>query len=310
MGGATDGMVAISPEKTLEEIARAIPEDCRRNVVVIGSLAVGYHYLRGQSAMLVRTKDADCLLSPRIEAVQAGVLVTERLIEDNWQFREDEKWPEPGSADTPLEELPAVRLRPPGGSEWFLELLTVPPSASHRGKNWMRLATRYGHFGLCSFGFLSLTNYKPIKTDLGIGIARPEMMALANLLEHSEISPDTMSGLFASREIKRSNKDLGRVLAIAQLATGADEDALLSWADSWLAGLQSQFPQDWTELAGGVGRGLEALLASEPDLEEARLTCELGLLAFNPPTAEMLQAAGQRLIVDAIEPLVKAVEKR
>jgi hypothetical protein len=39
-----------------------------------------------------------------------------------------------------------------------------------------------GHFSLCSFGFLSLIDFKPIETPFGIRIARPEMMAMANLL--------------------------------------------------------------------------------------------------------------------------------
>ncbi len=52
------------------------------------------------------------------------------------------------------------------------------------------------------------------------------MMALANMLEHPKIKSDTMSGLLQGRTIKRSNKDLGRVLAIAYLSTGKDVDSL------------------------------------------------------------------------------------
>lgn len=60
------------------------------------------------------------------------------------------------------------------------------------------------------------------------------MMALANMLEHPEIRPETMSILIAGRENKRSNKDLGRVLAIAHLASIRNEDALLKWLEKWL----------------------------------------------------------------------------
>lgn len=301
-----DPLTPISPAVVLREIADSIPESCRDNVVIIGSLAVGYYYFRGQHSMVVRTKDVDCLLSPRVEAIQAGVAVTEKLLDEHWQFRRDERWPGPGDALTPDGKLPAVRLHPPNNSEWFLELLTVPESPRDRAPRWIRLETRFGHFGLCSFGFLALSNYEPIPTDFGIHIARPEMMALANLLEHPEIQSDTMSGLIEGRAIKRSNKDLGRVLAIAQLASIQDEDALLSWPDLWQAALRARFSTEWSELARKVGIGLKALLASEPDLDEARHTCESSLLASRPPTIVALRIVGHRLIQDAIEPLEAA----
>ena len=69
-----------------------------------------------------------------------------------------------------------------------------------------------GHFGLPTFRFISITAFDALPAgDLGIRYARPEIMALANLLEHPEIKPDRMSGLFAGLAIKRSNKDFGRV---------------------------------------------------------------------------------------------------
>jgi hypothetical protein len=194
-------------------------------------------------------------------------------------------------------------LKPPGESEWFIELLTVPESPSDVKKRWIRIETSHGHFGLCSFGFLSLANFRPLPTPLGIAIARSELMALANLLEHPEIRPESMSGLIATREIKRSNKDLGRVLAIARLATAHDEDAMLGWPNIWSAALKDRFPNDWLALARRAGDGLRQLLNQPNDLEEARHTCEFGLLASTPPTAEQLRVVGLRLLQDAIEPL-------
>ena len=38
------------------------------------------------------------------------------------------------------------------------------------------------------------STYRPLPTPFGISIARPELMALANLLEHPEIRPELMSG--------------------------------------------------------------------------------------------------------------------
>ncbi len=300
-----DEMIHVSPQAVLAEIAEAIPPKCKKNIIVIGSLAVGYHFFGKDDSITVRTKDADCLLSPRIQAVRAGVTITEQLLEANWQFRPDEQWPTPGNKKTPVEDLPAVRLNPPGQTKWFIELLTVPESPKDRDRRWIRLTTRYGHFGLCSFGFLSLTNYKPYPTKLGIFIARPEMMALANMLEHPEIKPETMSGLFAGRRIKRSNKDMGRVLAIARLSEKKKEDVMLKWPVIWEKALRDRFPDDWRELAQRTGSGLRKILASEPDLDEALHTCEFGLLSSDPPTLEELQLSGRRLLKDAVEPLEK-----
>lgn len=254
--------------------------------------------------MAVRTKDADCLLSPRVEAIHSGVNIAERLLDAGWKFKATSSHPAPGTVGMATESLPAVRLYPPQDSEWFIELLTVPASSLARRLHWIRLKTKYGHFALPSFGFLSLNNLDPLPTDMKISIARPEMMALANLLEHPEIRPETMSGDFAGRtDIKRSNKDLGRVLAIARLALGRDEDVLLAWPPLWKKALQIRFRSEWRTLALRTGRGIRALLVHEPDLEQALFTCNNSLLAARPPTLPQLKIVGQRLLQDAIEPL-------
>jgi hypothetical protein len=295
----------ISPAEALKEIAEAVPAGCHDNIVIIGSLAAGYHYFQNQQDMGVRTKDADCLLFPRENAREAGIAITETLLDANWRFRPDGRWSAPGNKTTPDTALPAVRLQPPSRSAWFIELLTVPETSSDRTLQWMRMETRNGDvYALPSFGFLSLAHWNPIRTDFGLLIARPEMMALANLLEHPTIKSDTMSGGFAGRpDIKRSNKDLGRVLAIARLAIGQDDDALLAWPDPWNAALRDRFPDDWRDLAASTGKGLRALLNSEQDLEQALYTCANGLLASRPPTLKQLQIVGERLLQDAIVPL-------
>ena len=215
---------------------------------------------------------------------------------------------EPGNAQTPVDELPAVRLYPPGvdaesEEAWFIELLTVPESAEGVGNKWTRLPLAEGHFGLPTFRFLAITAFDPLPAgNLGIRYARPEMMALANLMEHPEIKSGTMSSLFAGRSIKRSNKDLGRVLAITTLA---DLDDYRPWANSWLNALQTCFPNEWAQLALRAGAGLRALLSSGNDFEEAYHTCMNGLLASQPLSLEALRAAGNRVLGDAIETLEK-----
>ncbi len=298
-------MKKVCPQAVLEEIANAIPKKCKKNIIIIGSLAAGYNFFTGKDAMFVRTKDADCLLSPHLQAVNAGKSVAEQLLDAGWQFKTNDKWKSPGKSTTKNRDLPAVRLFPPGRSKWFIELLAVPKSSADCKKEWIRLKTKHGYFGLCTFRFLSLTDYKPLSTEMGISIARPEMMVLANMLEHPKIGSATMSALIASREIKRSNKDLGRVLAIAHLSIRQNEDILLDWPDIWKTALQSRFPNDWLKLAHRAGSGLRKLLDSRQDLDEAHHTCINGLLASNPPTLKQLQIAGARLLKDAVEPLEK-----
>ena len=307
-------MSLLSPREVLRQVAEALPADCRDSVIIIGSLAAGYHYLVDDPESLILTKDVDCMISPHLKAVSAGKSVAESLFRANWQLRQDDKWRKPGTADTPAEHLPLVRLCPPGDGEWFIELMVSPPAADDRnfevrpdsanpGKQYVRLEIDQGHFSLCSFGYLSLVEEQPVQTEFGIAVARPEMMALANLLHHPVIGPETMSGAIEDRRIKRSNKDLGRVIALAYLAMGKDEDALLAWSKTWAEALQKRYPDGWRDLCSRSGAGLRQLLESHADLDEAAYSCSKGLLKVFRPDATRLRDAGLRLIQDAVEPL-------
>ena len=121
-------MNRVLPGEVLKEVAAALPADCRNAVIIIGSLAAGYHYFKDDPDALVLTKDVDCMLSPHIKAVPAGKAVAESLFKAQWKMRPDEKWGQPGDADTPTEALPLVRLHPPGSDEWFIELMMSPPA--------------------------------------------------------------------------------------------------------------------------------------------------------------------------------------
>lgn len=226
MTNTEDGPRLVSPRRVLERVAAAIPQDCHDDIVIIGSLAAGFHFFGDNPGLLVRTKDVDCLLSPRIRALPAGAAVTARLRDEGWTYRREERFSEPGDDATPDADLPAVRLCPPDEQGWFIELLTVPESETDLERRFTRLVTSEGHFGLPSLGFLSLTVVEPSSTEFGLRVARPEMMALANLLHHPTIGAETMGGRIGSRDIKRSNKDLGRALALAWLGEARDEDVL------------------------------------------------------------------------------------
>jgi len=179
---------------------------------------------------------------------------------------------------------------------WRSGILTVPESAEMSGRLFTRLETSSGYFVLPSFGGLALTAHAPYQV-MGVSIASPEMMALANMLEHPGIGPETMSGRIGGREIKRSNKDLGRVLAIAYLAENKEEDALMTWPYTWFTVLRSVFRSDFRDRAIHAGAGIRTLISPShvEDLEEAHHTCVYGLLASNPPTPDQFKITGERL---------------
>jgi hypothetical protein len=291
----------VFPDHILDRVARAIPPEARDNVVVIDSIAAAYRLFPDTHAIPVRTKDIDCVLSPRVAAVGKGLAVAVTLHGAGWRQKTDGDFGKPGTSKTPDDKLPAVRLVPPGGGEWFLELLTEP-AENQTIRRWQRLALPSGDcYGIPSFPFTSVAIFDAQMTGFGIRCARPEMMALAGLLEHPRIKDDLIEG---AKKIKRSNKDLGRVLAIAALTPSEKQE---EWPGPWERALRFCFPDRWREVARGTGAGLRALLASPDDLQQAFDTSRNSLLAGNPDviSAERLGVVGQRLLAFAIEPLEK-----
>jgi len=294
------GYVRLSPRAVIARVAVSIPEAVRERIILVGSLAAGFAFFGERSEPLVRTKDVDCLLAPRVRAMGAAREIVESLLGAGWRFHAVKAFPAPGSAETALRDLPVVRLEPPGDAGWFLELLAAHASDDRASKTDTRLDTLGGHFTLPSFRYLAVAEVRPVRTPFGVFVARPEAMALANLLAHPGIAPARMSDPIQGQRIKRSNKDLGRVLAIASLSGDA---SIATWPASWWADLRARFGTEAPALASRAGKGLRELLASPLDLDEARHTCEWGLLASRPPTSKQLRARGLRLVQDALEPL-------
>ena len=128
----------------LKRVAEQVPPALRANVVVIGSIATAWAFRDVSGTHSVATKDIDLLLRPAINAVVTAETLAQELLEDGWapQFTHGR---EPGSADTPNDDLPALRLSPPenkGG--WFVELLAVPPQGQATRKHWRRFQTSLG----------------------------------------------------------------------------------------------------------------------------------------------------------------------
>jgi len=289
----------ITPREVLQQVALAIPETLRGDIIIVGSLAASYQLLRDH-AQVIRTKDIDGMLSPHARAVVSATAVTEKLLNSGWIPQATPDYDLPATAETPIKRLPVVRMCQPGNEKWFLELLGAPnavaPSDQSSKEHPSRLQTSGGHFLLPSFAYLGLAQFQPTMSEYGLHIALPEMMALANLLHHPAIDPTPMSKPFAGISIKRSNKDLGRVVAMAFLADQQDEDALERWGQRWSEALYDMAPVHAARLLDVAPRGLHALLANAGDIHQALHTVNNGLLTASRLTADQFVIAIRRLL--------------
>jgi hypothetical protein len=177
----------------------------------------------------------------------------------------------------------------------------IVPEGEHAGaKPWLSVELDDGWYGVPSFEFLALTLIDRQRSKDGLEYAHPSMMALANLLSHPELGDHVMSTLVGGRDIHRSSKDLGRVLALARLES---REATERWAPRWRFALETCFPNRWPALAARLGVGLRALLGDDLRFDEAWHCCNIGLLAAMGVAKDELRFTALQLLEDAISPI-------
>ena len=287
------------PDLLFRTIAHFVPEALHEHILVVGSLAAAYYHREQLTDRGVNTKDADIVIQPA-GAISESRAVAEGLLAHGWQ-RHEKCFAKP----VPEHPLQAIRLWPPESRAFFFELLAFPPAEQTESLQWLPVQLNDGWYGLPSFRFLGLTNFGKATSEHGIRYAVPAMMALANLLSHRRVGPELMSEAIGGRTLRRSAKDLGRVLALAWLA-GRDETE--AWSVSWRTALLARFPEEANELAAGAGDGLRQLLGDSSSLDEAHHAANIGLLAGKGLLPDQLRAVGLQLLADALEPLARDLQ--
>jgi len=290
-------MIQPNPAELFARLAHELPRELHEHLVVVGSLAAAYAFRVQLEHRGVKTKDADLVIHPAGD-IGSCAAMAERLRNGGWTQHPD--YPAGNSADVPADQLPAIRLFPPDSHDYFVEFLNLPEKGQTEAKKWIPLTVHGGFYGLPSFRFQGLTAYRPLRSEEGISYAMPATMALANLLSHPTVGTARMSGMIEGREILRSAKDLGRVLALAHLCT---RDELEAWLEPWRGALAESFPDTWPDLAKQAGTGLRELLEDATALEEAHHTCRVGLLSGQDVSVDNLRFTGKRIIADLLEPL-------
>ncbi len=294
---------SLNAHVVLHKLAQALPKKHHDSIIIVGSLSAAAQLIKGADTEL-RTKDIDGMLAPNATAVIAAREIATTLIEEGWEPRADtDRFMLPADENTPKEKLPVVRLKPPGDGkdEWFLELLGAPPTlapdAEGKTRYSERVETSTSHFEIPSFAYLGVTQYKPVRHESGLQLASVATMALSNLLHHPLIEDKPMSARIEGRQIKRANKDLGRVIAMAYISDQIDENAVENWPAIWKDALQELGAPEVTRTKlGGINSGMQALLESLEDQNEALHSINNGLLSSSPMNLSQFEIAIRRYL--------------
>src|SRR5690606_26876939 len=133
-GASVSRQLELDAAALLERVAERVPPALCGNVVVIGSIATAWAFRDVTGTHAVATKDIDVLLRPAIDAVTTAQALGQLLLDEGWQPR----YPtdiQPGTQETPDDQLPALRLSPPAdGDAWFGSLGSRQPKDDHHSR--------------------------------------------------------------------------------------------------------------------------------------------------------------------------------
>lgn len=284
----------------LRRVAERVPPALHANIVVIGSIAAAWAFRDVSGTHSVATKDIDLLLRPAVDAVATAETLGQELLRAGWQ----PKFPNgivPGTADISDDNLPALRLSPPGEADhWFVELLAEPPGGQATRKQWRRLHTSDGDFGLVSFRYMRVAVHGAEQTEFGLRVAHPARMALAHLLEHADPDYTPISGLPGTPP--RFTKDVGRAIALWWLAREQSSLAGQQWLFAWRETLVALHPDSMTEMAAAARNGLASMAGY---LDQAHAIALNSVLAPHGTTLEAFRRA-HATFLDLIDQLSKS----
>lgn len=275
----------------LKRVADQVPPALRANVVVIGSIATAWAFRDVSGTHSVATKDIDLLLRPAIDAVATAETLGQELLQDGWapQFTHGR---EPGNAETPDDDLPALRLSPPESNDgWFVELLAEPPQGQATRKHWRRFQTGLGVFGLPSFRYMRVAVHGAEQTEFGLRVATPARMALAHLLEHADPDRTPISNLPGGPP--RFTKDVGRAISLWWLAREQSPTVSETWNREWNETLTALYPGNSAEMKAAAGNGLVSIADY---LRDAHAIALNGVLAPHGTTLEAYRRAYASLL--------------
>ena len=106
-----------------------------------------------------------------------------------------------------------------------------------------------------------------------------------------------MSDPIDGQQIKRANKDLGRVVALAHLSDQLDETAVEQWPNIWRQAMQElKAPESTRDKLANINTGMQALLDSYEDQLEALHSVNFGLLSSRPMDMRQFNIAIRRYL--------------
>ncbi|KGM50980.1 hypothetical protein N792_12970 [Lysobacter concretionis Ko07 = DSM 16239] len=284
-------MLELDADGLLRRVAERIPAELRPNIVVIGSIATAWAFRDVAHTAMVATKDIDLLLRPSVSAVTTAEALGKQLLAEGWQPRFPDGMA-PGTPSTPTDDLPALRVAPPGGEGgWFVELLCEPSQDQIARKQWHRFTTPQGDFGLPSFRYMPVAIHAAPESPQGLRIALPANMALAHLLEHAE--PDRTPIASLPGNPPRFVKDVGRAVALWWLAGQQSPMASRDWSAQWNDALQALFPRAVAQQKAQARAGLSALTGY---LREAHAIAVNSVLAPHGTTLQAFERAHRSLM--------------